>query len=204
MTYNLSDVVEYQELSDKFNDLTTQYNDLNTNYSTLEQQLNDLKEQYAALEQEKENEKTKCEQLENEKNDEKTKCEQAEQELTKEKEKYSALETEYNELKGKYDEISEYKLQVETEKKQEMINSFYMLSDEEKKDVQDNIQNYSLDEIESKLSVICVRNKVNFDLDDGQNNSKGLTYNLNNLEDNIGEDAPTWILSAREVAKEMR
>jgi len=39
-----------------------------------------------------------------------------------------------------------------------------MLSDEQKKDCVDNIDTYSFDEIEAKLSVICVRNKVSFDL----------------------------------------
>jgi len=49
-----------------------------------------------------------------------------------------------------------------------MIKSFYVLSDADKKDVVDNIDQYSLDEIESKLSVICVRNKVNFGLEDSR------------------------------------
>ena len=47
-----------------------------------------------------------------------------------------------------------------------MIASFYMLSDEDKKDVVANIDTYSLDDIEAKLSIICVRNKVSFNLDD--------------------------------------
>jgi hypothetical protein len=57
-----------------------------------------------------------------------------------------------------------------------MINSFSMLSDEDKKDVVDNIDNYSLDDIEAKLSVICVRNRVIFTADEKENDVT--TYNL--------------------------
>ena len=35
--------------------------------------------------------------------------------------------------------------------KESMINSFYMLSDEDKKDVVENIDKYSIDDIEAKL-----------------------------------------------------
>ena len=51
-----------------------------------------------------------------------------------------------------------------------MIAKFYFLSDEDIKEVVENKSKYSIDEIESKLSVICVRNKVNFNLDDNSKN----------------------------------
>ena len=83
-----------------------------------------------------------------------------------------------------------------------MINSFYMLSDAEKQDVIDNIDKYSLDEIEAKLSVICVRNKVSFTLDDdNKNDSNRLTYNLD--EDN-NDAVPDWVKAALNVAKTMK
>ena len=73
-----------------------------------------------------------------------------------------------------------------------MINSFYMLSDAEKKDVVENIDKYSLDDIEAKLSIICVRNKVNFNLDDDKEESSSLTFNLDatSIED---ANTPAWI-----------
>lgn len=71
-----------------------------------------------------------------------------------------------------------------------MINSFYMLSDDDKKDVVANIDTYSLDDIEAKLSIICVRNKVNFDINEKKENDP-LTYNINN---DVNEDSiPAWI-----------
>ena len=78
---------------------------------------------------------------------------------------------------------------------------FYMLSDDLKADVIENIDTYSLAEIESKLSVICVRNKVNFNLDDDKNpGTDPMTYNLNggSLEDDA---TPAWIKAVMATAK---
>ena len=81
-----------------------------------------------------------------------------------------------------------------------------MLSDADKKDCIDNIDTYSLDDIEAKLSIICVRNKVSFSLDDDKkedepSKKEPITYNL---DGNDGEDnAPAWIKAVRETAKEM-
>ena len=71
-----------------------------------------------------------------------------------------------------------------------------MLSDEDKADVVKNKANYSLDEIEAKLSVICVRKKVNFDLDNTSKNEEVIedspitTFNLDNSIDNT---IPAWV-----------
>ena len=97
-------------------------------------------------------------------------------------------------------------MQVENEKKDALINSFYMLSDEDKADVVANKVNYSLDEIEAKLSVICVRNKVSFSLDDDDNNNNNndepLTYNLNDTE--TGDlSIPAWLKAVQAVAENM-
>jgi len=62
-----------------------------------------------------------------------------------------------------------------------MIDSFYMLGEEDKKDVQDNIDKYSLDEIEAKLAIICVHNKL--DLSGKTNNEPETTFSLENVED---------------------
>jgi hypothetical protein len=70
-----------------------------------------------------------------------------------------------------------------------------MLSDEDKKDVVENIDSYSLDDIEGKLSIICVRNKVNFNLEDEKEAAQGM-FSLNNLDD---DGAPAWIKAVRET-----
>ena len=84
-----------------------------------------------------------------------------------------------------------------------MIDGFYMLSAEDKKDVIENIDNYSLDDIEAKLSIICVRNKVNFSLDDDKKEETDpMVYSLND-NDNNGDNAPAWIKAVRDTAKTM-
>ena len=121
---------------------------------------------------------------------------------------YSDLETKYNllvadkaELEKSLAELTTFKLEAQRKDKEAMINSFYMLSDEDKKDCFDNIDTYSLDDIEAKLSIICVRNKVSFDLDEEKKNEP-TTYNLNSGE--IDDDSiPAWIKAVRSVAKDM-
>lgn len=123
--------------------------------------------------------------------------------------KFANLETQYNNLiaekeanDAKMAELLEFRKKAERKEKQEMINQFYMLSDEDKADVINNIDTYSLDDIEAKLSIICVRNKVSFDLDDDKKTpgTDPLTYNLNggSMEDDA---TPAWIKAAMAVAK---
>lgn len=109
---------------------------------------------------------------------------------------YSELETKYNDLSAKYESLVAFKQNVEKQQKEELISGFYMLSDEDKKDVVAHIDEYSLDDIEAKLSVICVRKKVNFDLDDTSKNENKTeeenpvtTFNL----ENAGDSVPAWI-----------
>lgn len=115
-------------------------------------------------------------------------------------ENYKNLQNEYAELNTKYEALVEFKNQVDNEKKDALIASFYMLSDEDKADVVENKANYSLDEIEAKLSIICVRNKVNFDLDDTSKNDNTveeenvMTYSLSS---NDMASTPAWITALK-------
>ena len=102
--------------------------------------------------------------------------------------RYSDLEVRHQEaldeiesLKTENGELVTFKLAAERKDKVAMVDSFYMLSDEDKKDVLDNIDQYSIDDIEAKLSIICVRNKVSFDLDE-EKKDEPTTYNLNSGE----------------------
>ena len=71
-----------------------------------------------------------------------------------------------------------------------------MLSDEDKKDVIENKANYSYDEIEAKLSVICVRNKVSFSMNEktDENVEKPITtYNVQEINSAV----PAWIAALK-------
>ena len=120
--------------------------------------------------------------------------------------RYAQLENDYNELKATNEDLeaqiaplADFKHGVEKREKEAMINSFYMLTDEDKQDVIANIDTYSLDDIEAKLSVICVRNRVNFSSEDNTDVKPPMTYTL----DGAGEDAstPAWVKAAMKVAK---
>lgn len=113
-------------------------------------------------------------------------------------EEYSALESKISDLEEQISALSEenaslrkFKLEAEREDKKALISDFYMLSDNDKKDVVDNIDKYSLEEIEAKLSVICFRNKINFNLEDSNKNTENVT--TYNLEDTTVETLPAWL-----------
>ena len=167
----------------------------------------DNKESEAPADKKKEDEEyKKCEKKDYEKKEEEKEAsaqtpadEKKDEEKKEEKkfslEEYSALEEkitslqkEYAELETKYQALVAFKNEVEEEKKDALINSFYMLSDEDKKDVVENKAQYSLEDIEAKLSVICVRKKVNFELEDNTTDV-ATTFSLSEQQDSL----PAWI-----------
>ena len=131
------------------------------------------------------------------------------QEYVELSEKYSVLENNYSaaqqrisELEAQIAPLVEFKKKIDKAEKQKMIDSFYMLSDSDKKEVIDNIDNYSVEDIEAKLSVICVRNKVSFNLDDNKTESQPTTFSLNGGLDSE-DSVPAWVKALRSVASEM-
>lgn len=105
--------------------------------------------------------------------------------------KYSTLLSDYEALKAEKDTLAEFKANVDKKEKETLIASFYMLSDELKKDVVDNIDTYSLEDIEAKLSILCVRNKVSFDLENDKETDP-ISYNLNDTGSS-NDNVPEWI-----------
>ena len=112
---------------------------------------------------------------------------------------YANLETKYNELlsahetlKNENSALAEFKANADKKEKEALIASFYMLSDELKKDVVDNIDTYSLEDIEAKLSILCVRNKVSFDLENDNKETDPISYNLNDTGSS-NDNVPEWI-----------
>ena len=111
---------------------------------------------------------------------------------------YAELETKYNELQVEYSALVEFKEKIENEKKDELINSFYMLSDEDKADVIAKKNEYSLEQIEEKLSVICVRKKVNFDLEEEKEEKETLTFSLDSVNEGV-TTVPAYITALRKT-----
>lgn len=116
--------------------------------------------------------------------------------------KYNTLEEEKKNLEAQIEPLKEFKLVAERKEKEAMVAEFYMLSDEDKADVINNIDTYSLDDIEAKLSILCVRNKVSFNLDDDKKEKDATVYNLNsNTED---ASVPAWVKAAIAVSEKKK
>ena len=113
---------------------------------------------------------------------------------------FSQLQEEHQALQTSYQALVDFKNEVDNEKKDALISSFYMLSDEDKKDVVENKAKYSLEEIESKLSVICYRKKVSFESNEVETKNNDTqdvtTYNLNTVE-----STPAWVKALKNTQK---
>ena len=114
---------------------------------------------------------------------------------------YANAQSRIADLEAQITELTKFKQGIEKKEKEAMIASFYMLSDEDKKEVVANIDNYSLRDIEAELSILCVRNKVSFNLDDDKHEDAPTTYNLGGEGNDDG--VPAWIKAMRAVASEM-
>lgn len=133
-------------------------------------------------------------------------------------EKYSNLEKEYSaiisekeQLVKDIESLQEYKKSAEEKigaidraEKQKMVESFYMISDDTdvKKDILVNIDTYSLEDIENKLSVYCVRNKLAYSVEEENSVEPIVTYSLQDAYTSEG-CSPEWARAVLEVQKEL-
>lgn len=84
--------------------------------------------------------------------------------LTESYARIEELDAENTNLRTEVEELRAYKLGIEREKKFALVNKFYMLSDEDKANIVANIDEYSLEEINSQLAVLYVSKNVDFSL----------------------------------------
>lgn len=128
------------------------------------------------------------------------------------KKKFTVLEQEYNKLQASYaslkeevEELRTFKKNIEDKEKDDLIKDFYMLSDEDKKDVIEHKSEYSLEDIKSKLAVICFEKKVNFNLDTSSENEESTveedenpvtTFDIKATEDST---VPEWVKAVESV-----
>ena len=175
----------------------------NTNFSedqgTNEQQVSAENQEIAEeFKKEDEKEEDKSEEPNEDEKEDEEKEKPNKNALVEAEEKYSILEQQFNELTEKYTslekqnaELLAFKQAVEDKEKDALIAQFYMLSDEDKKEVIENKAKYSLEDIEAKLSIICVRKRVNFEQDNSEaEQNPTLTFNLNAAEESA---LPAWL-----------
>ena len=108
--------------------------------------------------------------------------------------KYEALVKEHEAIKPLVEKFQAEEDARVLAAKEDMIKEFSMLDEEDLAPIKENIANFSLDEIESKLCVIAVRKKVNFNLDDSANSDKEIekpitTFNV----DSVKDSTPAWL-----------
>ncbi len=149
------------------------------------------------------------------KEDEEEQSEDAKEQEDKEEQdddkKYSLLEQQYNELSLQYEqlkteneELLKFKRDVENERKDALIQEFYMISDEDKKEIIENKEKYSLEEIKAKLAVIGFDKKVNFnsnnqeEIDSNKEQEKVTTFSYSEENSSL----PDWVKAVKRIDTE--
>lgn len=122
-------------------------------------------------------------------------------------EEYAELESKFTELQNKFNAMSEdmnklveFKNQAEDKEKDALIAKFYMLSNEDKKDVIEHKREYSLEDIEAKLAVIGCHKGVNFGLDTSSEKQDDIVVNMDN---NSIDSTPDWVNAVMSVENNM-
>ena len=152
----------------------------------------------------KDKKKSKCAKQEDEEKKDDSSEDKKDEEEDEDKKKFSALSAEHEALKAQFSELQKdyqaliaFKNEVESAKKDEMIKSFYMLSDEDKKEVVENKDKFTLEEIESKLSVIFTKKslaEMSIKTESDAEEKPTVTFGL---DDASIDSVPAWISAVR-------
>ena len=152
----------------------------------------------------KDKKKSKCAKQEDEEKKDDSSEDKKDEEEDEDKKKFSALSAEHEALKAQFSELQKdyqaliaFKNEVESAKKDEMIKSLYMLSDEDKKEVVDNKDKFTLEEIESKLSVIFTKKslaEMSIKTESDAEEKPTVTFGL---DDASIDSVPAWISAVR-------
>ena len=104
---------------------------------------------------------------------------------------HAELQTKFTELSEEIERLRSYKAEVESKEKDALIAEFYMLSDSDKEDVIAHKAEYTLDEIKSKLAILCFEKKVSYaSANDTKVDMTGMTVNTQYAE-NV--EVPEWL-----------
>lgn len=165
---------ELKELQDKYSLLEKDYNELKAKYEKAQADAEDAKK--------KKEEEEKKEKAENSKKKE------------EEAEAYAKVVAENQDLTAKVEtyeariaELEAYQAAEESAKKDALIASFEMLTADEKKDIIENKDNYSLSEIKSQLAVVYfdkiqAEKEQNSKINKAKDTDQIATYNLKSNE----------------------
>ena len=202
-------VEENVNVEDNFSLETSTENQVNTEVET-----STVSEEGAAAatdfakenDEDKQNDENKDES-ENKNNEE---SEDGKKEDEEDEDKYALLQKQYDELQAKFTAIEEecqalrsYKADKEDKEKDTLINRFYMLDEEDKKDIVSNKANYTLEEIESKLSVIYTKKQLAMEkVQESTSNEDNNIYTYS-LPDTTAANVPDWVKAVCKVQEEL-
>lgn len=171
----------------------------------------DEEEEYAAndKEEDKEDDEEAVKKSAKADDEEKKSEDDSEEEKDDEEDKkFALLEEEVSKLREENKALLEFKNEVERKEKEALIEQFsVILAEEDLKDVKENIDTYSYSDIESKLSVICVRKKVSFDSlnDENSTSTKETEDSVTSYkitDDDVSSNTPAWVRSVRRTQEE--
>ncbi len=107
-------------------------------------------------------------------------------------EQFEQLNKEVESLRAEIAELREFKFNAEMQEKQKLINSYFMLSDEDKEDIVKNMAEYSLDDIKAKLAILYVEQNVDFNKVDEQSQEENVSSTLSfSLEEETSNEMLT-------------
>lgn len=119
-------------------------------------------------------------------------------------EQFEALEQELESLRAEVQELRSFKLSVVNKEKDALINRYHMLSDEDKKEIIEHKEEYSLAEIEAKLAVLYVEKNVDFSTLTGEVEETSLEtedpITSFSLEAPVAGFAPSFLSALRQTA----
>lgn len=131
--------------------------------------------------------------------EEKKKAEKQFQDLSA---RFEELTNQFSALKQENEQLLAFKKEVEDKQKDELIESFNMLSEEDKKEVIDHKADFSLEEIKSKLSVIGFEKGVDFSLGKNQKDKNNGAQSDPMIFEMGGEgntNLPSWLRAVEQV-----
>ena len=106
-------------------------------------------------------------------------------------------------LRAEIESLREFKHQVELDQKHALVAKYYMLNDEDKAQIVENIENYTLGELEAQLALAYVAKNVDFSVEGFvESDSKEeesdpiVTFELENKDAGM---VPPWVESLRKT-----
>lgn len=209
---------EFTEAQDNVSETEIVENQITTEGTPTEVEVPEAASEFKKEDEEKEEDESSEDESEQDEDEEKDKkpetksaCASDKDDADDDKKNYALLESQYNELQAQYsaleaqyNELVAFKASIEDAKKEELIGSFTMLSEEEKKDIVENKSKYSYEEIDAKLSMMFAHKQIAAAAEEKEadNSTEDIitTFNLNSS--NV-DSLPDWLKAVKETEEKM-